>query len=74
MLLVQLMSNMSSRRHGSVALDIRHTYSLQPHQERLEKSACFLILLRNVAFFYMEINSLAEIFLGQTLCQSVRAQ
>ena len=35
---VQFICNMSSRRHDSLSLHIRHTDILQPHQERLEKS------------------------------------
>ena len=38
MSLVQFMSDMSRHRHDSLALHIRHTQILQPHQERLEKS------------------------------------
>ena len=53
--LVEFMSNLSSRRHDSLDLHIRHTDILQPHQERLEKSV-YLIFLGNVAFFNMEIN------------------
>ena len=49
-ILVQSMSNMSSRRHD-LDFTFRHTDILQPHQERLEKSffsdsfkkCCFLL-------------------------------
>ena len=56
MILVQFVANISSCRHDSLPIHIRHTDSLESHQERLEKNAYFLILLRNFVFFYMEIN------------------
>ena len=39
--MVQVMSNMSNRRHYSLALHIRHTNIIQPYQERLEKYVFF---------------------------------
>ena len=65
-ILVQFMSNMSSCRHDSLALHIRHTNILQPHQERLEKSV-LSIFLRNVAFFYMELNCSNVNVIGQNI-------
>ena len=57
LILVQYVSNMSSRRHHSLALHIWQTDIQQPHEERLEKNVVvYLIPLRNVAFLHMEIN------------------
>ena len=56
MILAQFIINMSSRRHDPLALHIRHTDILQPHHEYLEKNVFFLILLINIALFYMEIS------------------